>query len=84
MRAGPIGALEVTARGQGQFPLIVTADARIPARVARSHAVGALVAPQVIASSVATRLAADVLYDRTVDDVAVDVATDWKRMHAAQ
>jgi hypothetical protein len=81
VHAGPIGALEVTARGQGQFP-IVTGDAKTPARVVRSHAMGALVAPQVIVSSAATRLAADVLHGRIVDDVAGDVAADWSRLHA--
>jgi hypothetical protein len=81
LHAGPIGALEVTARGQGQFP-IVTVDPQTPPRVVRSHAVGAIVAPPLAVSSPANRLAADVLHGRVVDDVAGDIAADWSRTHA--
>jgi hypothetical protein len=81
LRAGPPGTLEVTARGQGQFP-VLAADAHSPARVVRSQAAGALMAPLlVVTSSRANRLAADVLHGRPVDDVAVDVAADWARAH---
>jgi hypothetical protein len=81
VHAGPAGTLEVTARGQGQFP-IVTGDAKTPARVVRSRATGGLVAPQIVVSSAATRLAADVLHGRFVDDVAGEVAAGWSRLHA--
>jgi hypothetical protein len=80
VRAGPVGAFEVTARGQGQFP-IVAGDANTLPRVVRSHALGALVAPQVLASSASARLAADVMHGRPVDDVAREVAADWSHMH---
>jgi hypothetical protein len=81
VHAGPAGTLEVTARGQGQFP-IVTGDAKTPARVIRSQSTGGLLPPQVVTSSAATRLAADVLHGRFVDDVAGEIATDWVRLHA--
>jgi hypothetical protein len=82
LHSGPIGALEVTARGQGQFPVVVAADGHAPGRIVRSNAVGALVAPHVLTSSAATRLAAEVLRDRPVDEVALDVAANWGRTHA--
>lgn len=81
VRAGPLETFEVTARGQGQFP-IVPRDAKSPPRVVRSHAVGALVPPQLTASSARSRLAADVLHGHTVDEVAVAIAADWEPMHA--
>jgi len=81
LRAGPPVALDVTARGQGQFP-VVAASADAPARVVRNRAAGALLAPRVALSSAGTRLAADVLHDRSVDDAAVEVAADWIRVHA--
>jgi hypothetical protein len=81
VRAGPAGTFEVTARGQGQFP-IVHGDANTLPRVVRSHAVGALMAPQLLVSSASARLAANVMHDRSVDDVAREVAADWSPMHA--
>src|ERR1700690_1306970 len=81
MRAGPPGALEVTARAQGQFP-VVAANGSTPARVVRNRAAGALLAPRVVVSSIATRLAAHVLHGRSVDDAAGEVAADWSRIHA--
>jgi hypothetical protein len=81
LRPGPVGTFEVTARGQGQFP-IVGADSKLPARVVRSHSMGALVAPQFIVSSATIRLAADMLHGRSVDEVAGTIASDWSHMHA--
>jgi hypothetical protein len=82
LHPGPVGALEVTARGQGQFP-IVTGD-RAPARLVRSTSVGALVAPRPPSGPMAAArpLAADVVHGRPVDDVARDVASAWSRAHA--
>jgi hypothetical protein len=80
LHAGPNGALEVTARGQGQFPVVPATSDR-PARVVRSHATGALVTPQTAASA-AIRLAADVLHDRALDDVAAEIAAGWSSAHA--
>jgi hypothetical protein len=81
VRAGPPGAFEVTARGQGQFP-IVSGEANSLPRVVRSNSVGALMAPQLLVSSASARLAANVMHGRSVDDVAREVAADWSPMHA--
>jgi hypothetical protein len=81
LRSGPAGSWMVAARGQGQFPVTV-ADPQKPARVVRSHAVGAVVPPPVIVSSAADRLAADVLDDRPLDDAVLDIAAAWGRAHA--
>jgi hypothetical protein len=80
LRAGPLGSLDVTARGQGQFP-VVAASPSTPAHVVRSRAAGTLLAPRMAASSLATRLAADVLHGRSVDDAAGEVAAAWSRIH---
>ncbi len=80
LRSGPAGAFEVTARGQGQFPIVNGIEA--PARVVRSNAVCGLVLPRVFASAPGLRLAAEVLHDRPVDEVARDIVVDWARVHA--
>ena len=80
LHAGPAGTVEVTGRGQGQFPVIAN-DGSARARIVRNNAVGALLAPHVSMSSNATRLAADVLHGRYVDDVAGEIASDWNRTH---
>jgi len=82
LHPGAAGTLDVTARGQGQFPVVPGDASGSPARVVRSHSMGALVPPQVIVSTAATRLAADVLHGRAVDDVARDIAADWQASHA--
>jgi hypothetical protein len=79
LHPGPIGAYEVTARGQGQFP-VVTEDPKVGPRVVRNRSVGALVPRP--AGVVIQRLAAEALHDRPVEDVARDVAADWDRTHA--
>jgi hypothetical protein len=76
LHPGPTGAFEVTARGQGQFPVIVD-DAQGPPRVVRSRAAGALMPPRIGSP----RLAADALHGRPVDVVARDIAADWGRLH---
>jgi hypothetical protein len=81
LHAALAGAVEVTGRGQGQFP-VVTETSGTRLRVVRNNAVGALLAPHVSVSSNATRLAADVLHGRFVDDVAGEIAADWGRTHA--
>jgi hypothetical protein len=95
LHPGPIGAFEVTARGQGQFP-VVADDPKVPARVVRSNTVGAILPrPATTRSragpggagdlpSGALRLAAEVVHGRTVDDVARDIVADWARTHASQ
>jgi len=77
LHPGPVGAFEVTARGQGQFPVVVDEAAKAAPHLVRSHAVGALLPPR----AGSPRLAADVLHDRAVDAAAQDVAADWGRLH---
>ncbi|MGH7295201.1 MAG: hypothetical protein ACRELB_09720, partial [Polyangiaceae bacterium] len=69
LHPGPVGAFEVTARGQGQFP-VVAGDGKAPTHLVRSTAAGALVAPRLLHSQAPPRLAADVVHGRGVDDVA--------------
>jgi hypothetical protein len=81
VRPGPVGAYVVTARGQGQFP-VVSDDPTQPARIVRSHAVGMLLAPRVLSAGAAPRLAAEVFHGRPVDDVAQEIAAAWVAAHA--
>ncbi len=82
LRSGPAGSFEVTARAQGQFP-VVAATPSAPARVIRNRAAGAVFSPPpAIVPSKATRLAADVLHGRSVDDAASEVVADWTHLHA--
>lgn len=90
LHPGPVGAYEVTARGQGQFPVVLD-DPKNPAsaHLVRSTAVGALVLPRAVATAAGStsaspprRLAADVVHGRTIDDVAHDIADAWKSTHA--
>jgi hypothetical protein len=80
LRQGPAGTYEVTARGQGQFP-VVAGDPKLPRMVVRSHSMGAILMPQNVGLAI-VRLAADVLHGRSVDEVAAVIASDWNRMHA--
>jgi hypothetical protein len=83
LHAGPSSVYEVTARGQGQFPIV--RDANAAPRLVRSTSTGALLPPSARAgTAVATRpemprLAADVVHGRGVEDVARDVADAWSR-----
>jgi hypothetical protein len=80
LHPGPVGAFDVTARGQGQFP-VVPADDKTPTHLVRSNAAGSLVPPRLLPSQTPARLAADVVHGRGVDDVARDVAATWDRAH---
>jgi hypothetical protein len=80
LHPAPLGSFEVTARGQGQFP-VVADDAKAPPRVVRSSAMGAIV-PRAAAPEV-TRLAVEVVHGRLVDEVATDVVADWSRTHTS-
>jgi len=75
----PAGTFDVTARGQGQFPVVV--DDGSPPRLVRSNTIGALVPPRVLKALPSGPLAADVVHGRAVDDVARDVLTAWSRTH---
>ncbi len=87
LRPASVGALAVTARGQGQFPIVEGADAAHSPTVMESHAVGMLLPPAVQTGegpSTATRatLASEVLHGRLLDDAAHEVATAWTTAHA--
>jgi hypothetical protein len=90
------GAWEVTARAQGQYPVVADSAAKVR-RIVRSPDVGMIVPPKKTAaeaagvaqavgsatSPAAVRLASDVLHERTLDDAAREVATTWRRLHPA-
>jgi len=73
---------EVTARGQGQFPLVV--DAKTGPHLVRNNAAGALLAPRLAVAAAPPRLAADVVHGRVVDDVAREVASAWVATHGSK
>jgi hypothetical protein len=75
----PAGTFDVTARGQGQFPLV--ADEKTAPHLVRSNTMGALVPPRAPVSTPSGALAADVVHGRVVDDVARDVVSAWSRTH---
>jgi hypothetical protein len=80
LHPAPVSAFDVTARGQGQFPLV--ADGKTLPHLVRSTSAGGLVAPRARTTAPTTPLAADVVHGRLVDDVARDVAAAWSRTHA--
>jgi hypothetical protein len=81
LKSGPVGAFDVTTRGQGQF--LVKADGpSAPAYLARSRSVGMLLPPRPTGAVAPGALAADIIDGRAVDDVARDVAAAWGALHA--
>jgi hypothetical protein len=80
LHPGPPGAYVVTARGQGQFPLVHDADPKAPPHLVRSNSSGALLPPRPAPTS---PFAADVVHGRVVDDVARDVVAAWDRTHTS-
>jgi hypothetical protein len=79
LQPGPNGFFHVTARAQGQFP-VVAASAQRPAYIVRSTSVGALV-PRQSSTAAPTLLAAEALHGRTVDDAALEIVSAWGRTH---
>jgi hypothetical protein len=79
---GESGTFDVTARGQGQFPLVAQNDSSLPLRVVRSNTVGALLQPRLVGPVVMPKLAADMLHGRSIDDAARDIVAAWSRAHA--
>jgi hypothetical protein len=82
LRAGAAGTFDVTARGQGQFPLVADIDTSKPLRVVRSNTAGALLQPRPVGPVVLPRLAADTLHGRSIDDAARDIVAAWSGAHA--
>ena len=79
-QAGPASTFVVTARGQGQFPMIQASDPSQPAHVIRNGAAGLLVRRN--DPSAPVRLAGDVLHGLSIDDAARQVTSAWSRTHA--
>jgi hypothetical protein len=78
----PAGIYQVTARGQGQFPVVKAEDPAAAPHLVKSNAAGVLVAPQTVGPVPAPVFAADIVHGRLVDDVAADVVAAWGRAHA--
>jgi hypothetical protein len=70
------GALAVTARAQGQFPMVL--DAQKELRVRRSSAVGATLSPK---GSIPSVLASDTLHGLKVSEATGAIARAWSRLH---
>jgi len=90
LREGPAGAMQVTARAQGQFALVPEGGGL---RVRQSGAVGVLLssvkpwrtyvpAAGLALASIKDAFAGDVLHGRPLDDAAADIGQAWKRAHA--
>jgi hypothetical protein len=82
------GQWEVSARAQGQYPVVLSdnvTDTSRGRRVMRSSAIGVLLPPKTPSptDTVATvpRLAGEVIHDRPLDDVTREIATAWKKAH---
>jgi hypothetical protein len=73
------GSYDVSARGQGQFPVVL--DENKKPKVIRSSSVGALMAPRGQPLVVQLVFAAEKLHGRPLDDVARDIAADWDHAH---
>ena len=85
LHPGPAGTMAVTARAQGQFPVVADADPARPARVVRSNATGVLVPAATTASSpAAPRLAGDVLHGLAIDEAAREIVASWGRLHGGR
>jgi hypothetical protein len=80
LRAGPVSSFEVTARGQGQFPVVAGSDPTQPAHVVRNNAVGLLLARR--GPPATAPLAGEFLHGRSIDDAAREVNFAWGRTHA--
>ncbi len=80
LQPGPNGSFHVTARAQGQFP-VVAASGQRPAYVVRSEAIGALVPRQSQSSSSPALLACEALHGRSVDDAVNEIVSAWSRTH---
>ncbi|MCA9586368.1 MAG: hypothetical protein KC657_13510 [Myxococcales bacterium] len=92
------GTYQVSARAQGQFPVVF--DEQLKAKkIIRSSAVGVLLPPKPgaqrsasgvtpktvtkIDPTMSVRLAKDVLHERALDDAVRDIAALHKKLHAA-
>jgi hypothetical protein len=79
LHPGPPGAYVVTARGQGQFPIVPDADPAAASHLVKSSAAGLLLLPQ--APGPPSLFASEMVHGRKVDEVAHDVVAAWDRTH---
>lgn len=84
------GTWEVSARAQGQYPVVIDESFKESAakkRVMRSNAAGVLLPPKTPSPTELAvpkaRLAGEVLHDRSLDDVTRDIVAAWKTAHPA-
>lgn len=80
LQEGPSGAYEVTARGQGQFPIVADETGQLT-RVVRSHSMGMVLPRPVQPPAMPVQTAAEELDRRSIDDAAAEIAFAWKRVH---
>lgn len=76
---------EVSARAQGQFPIVADAGKRV--KLVKHAAMGTLVPPRVEGARLpvdAVRLAHEVLNDRDVDAATVEIQRVWQQLHTAE
>jgi hypothetical protein len=92
------GTWEVSARAQGQYPIVVddSDKTKVSRRVMRSGAVGLVLPPKTAPAATPAkvdpngaadrasqlRLAGEVLHDRPLEEVTRDIAASWKKLHA--
>ena len=84
------GSFVVTARGQGQFPIVKDSSGSL--RLRRNMHSGALLPPRdatvsrirtLTSYAPASLPAADVLDGKSIDEAATEIAGAWKRTHAS-
>jgi hypothetical protein len=93
LHPGPTGSFEVTARAQGQYPIVK--DFQNQPRLIKTNAAGALLQPHAAALARAHALvgavgpvtlpilAADALHDLPLEEALRDVTAAWKRVHGS-
>jgi hypothetical protein len=90
------GVYEVSARAQGQYPIVVDEVTKMR-KLMRSSSAGVLLQPKpnmatalhgqvamqslAAQASVPVRLAHEVIHDRFLEDASREIATSWKRLH---
>jgi hypothetical protein len=75
------GTFEVSARAQGQFPVVVDENTKLR-KLMRSGSLGVILPPKEATPAPRLRLAAEVIHDRPVDDAVKEIADAWKKAHA--
>ncbi len=74
------GDTVVTARGQGQFPIVKDSSGAL--RLRKNAHAGALLAPRTTVVGLGGAPAGDLLDGKTIDDAQIEIAASWQRTHA--